>query len=81
MSGAASEAAAAAATESAGEASGETPAIKPFIESDHAETALTYNTTSRVPVIVMVIWAVLLISYVAYTVTFLLPDLMLWLRS
>lgn len=79
MSGEASEAAVA--PVEAAEASGEREALKPFIESDQSETVLPYNPTSRVPVPVMAVWAVLLLSYVAYTIVYLLPDLMLWMRS
>lgn len=78
MSGSASESAESAAERAAtsGEGGGAT-----FVESDAAETLMTYNERSKVPVVVMCIWAVAMISFVAYMVVYALPDLRLWLRS
>lgn len=49
----------------------------PFVESDDAATAMTYDH-GKVPLYVAAVWLVLLISYAIYMVSLALPDLSAW---
>ncbi|MCC6554544.1 MAG: hypothetical protein IT372_16315 [Polyangiaceae bacterium] len=59
---------------------GEPDEPAPLVEDDAHETRMTYDPSSRVPKIVMAVWATLLVSYVLYMSKYFVPDLMKWGR-
>ena len=46
--------------------------------SDLYETVMEYDPSSRVPIIVILIWVCAIVGFVAYMATYLFPDLALW---
>jgi hypothetical protein len=45
--------------------------------SDRKESIIAYDPTSRVPIVVVLVWVCALVGLGAYTITWLLPELAL----
>ena len=56
----------------------EKPGAQVESQADRFETLIEYDPTSRVPIVVVVVWVCALIGLGTYAVTLLLPDLALW---
>jgi hypothetical protein len=56
------------------------PAEVPEIEDagDRKESLIQYDPTSKVPIVVVLVWVCALVGLGAYTITWLLPELALW---
>jgi hypothetical protein len=52
----------------------------PMVEhpSDLYETALEYDHTSKMPVLVLVVWVCAILGFLAYMAVYFVPDLALW---
>jgi hypothetical protein len=67
-----------AATAKAHEEGGE--ASHPLVESDGAETAMTYGPNANVPIVVIAVWICAMLGLGAYAVLYYVPDLSKWWR-